>query len=84
MRASLRQRAAGVVINRHPNLSRVEFDRLKATLSNCARYGAASQNRSAVPEFRAHLEGRVAWAASLNPTRAEKLREILKRIDWTS
>ena len=84
MRASLRQRAAGVVINRHPNLSRLEFDRLKATLSNCARYGAASQNRSAVPEFRAHLEGRVAWAASLNPTRAEKLREILKRIDWTS
>jgi len=82
MGSSLRQRAAGVVFNRHPNLSRGEFDRLKATLHNCVRDGAAVQNRDNLSEWRAHLEGRVAWAASLNPSRAEKLRTLLERIDW--
>jgi len=84
MRASLRQRAAGVVINQHPNISRVEFDRLKATLTNCLRHGATSQNRRAGQDLRAHLEGRISWVASLNPARAEKLRKIFERIDWAS
>lgn len=45
MRQGVRQHAAGVVLNVRPNIARAEFDALKATLHNCVRYGAASQNR---------------------------------------
>ncbi|MDI9654127.1 RNA-directed DNA polymerase, partial [Burkholderia cenocepacia] len=65
MRRGTRQQLAGVVVNRHPNLSRDAFDRLKAILTNCIRRGPASQNRDAHPDFRAHLAGRVAHATAL-------------------
>jgi len=41
-----------------PNVVRADFDRLKATLTNCARLGPESQNREGHAEFRAHLESR--------------------------
>ena len=80
MRSGVRQRAAGVILNQHPNVSREDFDRLKATLTNCERHGAAEQNREGREDFRAHLAGRVAWVTALNPKRGEKLRRIFERI----
>jgi RNA-directed DNA polymerase len=82
MRRGARQHLAGVVVNRHPNLARSEFDRLKAILTNCVRYGAASQNREGHADFRAHLQGRVAQAVMLNAGRGEKLKRIFERIGW--
>ncbi len=82
MRQSVRQHLAGLVTNQRINIRRRDFDALKATLTNCARLGAASQNRDAHPYFRAHLEGRVAFVESINPARGRKLREILARIEW--
>jgi hypothetical protein len=82
MNRSIRQHAAGMVINEHPNLARPEWDRLKAILHNCVRQGPAGQNRENLPNFQEHLAGRVAYAASVNPTRAEKLRALYDRIDW--
>ncbi|MCA7994675.1 reverse transcriptase family protein [Burkholderia cepacia] len=82
MRRGMRQQLAGVVVNRHPNLSRDEFDLLKAILTNCIRSGPASQNRDARPDFRAHLAGRVAHAAALNAARGAKLRALFDRIAW--
>lgn len=82
MRRGARQQLAGVVVNRHPNLARDEFDRLKAILTNCIRHGPASQNRDAHPDFRAHLAGRVAHAAALNAARGAKLRALFDRIAW--
>jgi RNA-directed DNA polymerase len=82
MRSGVRQHLAGVVINRHVNPPRPDYDRLKATLTNCLRHGPASQNRDAIPGFRAHLEGRIAFIKMLNPGRAAKLRRLFDQIDW--
>ena len=82
MRAGTRQQVTGVVVNAHPNLARDEYDRLKATLTNCVRHGPASQNRENHPDFRSHLAGRVSHAAMLNPERAVRLQGLLQRIQW--
>ncbi len=76
-----RQQVCGIVVNATPNVSRTEYDRLKAMLHNAARHGPAGQGLTGQ---RAHLEGRVAWVASLNPARGEKLRRRLETIDWTA
>ena len=53
MRRGVRQHAAGIVLNEHPNIRRDELDTLKAILHNCRRFGATSQNRAEHPDFRA-------------------------------
>jgi RNA-directed DNA polymerase len=82
MRAGVRQLVTGVVVNERLNPARDSFDRLKATLHNCVRRGPVSEDREKRPDFRAHLAGRVAQMASLNPARGEKLARIFERIDW--
>lgn len=77
-----RQQLTGVVVNRHPNLARPDYDRLKAILSNCARNGHAGQNRAQHADFRAYLAGRIAWVRSLNPQRALKLQALFDAIAW--
>ncbi|MEM7313271.1 MAG: reverse transcriptase family protein, partial [Planctomycetota bacterium] len=39
MRAGVQQKVGGVVVNEHVNFPRKEYDRLKATLTNCIRQG---------------------------------------------
>jgi RNA-directed DNA polymerase len=80
--AARRQSVCGVVVNVHPNVTRAEYDRLKAILHNVARYGAASQNRAGVSDLKAHLRGRIAWVASLEPNRGAKLRRRFAEISW--
>jgi hypothetical protein len=82
MRQGVRQHLAGLAVNAHLNVKRVEFDRLKAILTNCTRLGPESQNREGHAAFRAHLEGRVGFVESINPARGQRLREILQRIQW--
>ena len=82
MRQGVRQRVAGVVLNERPNVTRDDFDRLKAILHNCATHGPEGQNRGGCADFRAHLAGRVAHVASLNPERGRKLRSVFDRIAW--
>ncbi|MGH8778061.1 reverse transcriptase family protein [Paraburkholderia sp.] len=84
MRRGVRQRLAGVVVNRHPNFARDQFDTLKAILTNCVRQGSASQNRDAHADFRGYLAGRVAHATMLNTARGMKLQSIFDRIAWDS
>jgi retron-type reverse transcriptase len=74
MPAATRQRVTGVVVNRHLNIARPEFDRLKAILHRCAQPG---DGRLADPIFRARLEGKVGWAEAVNPARGAKLRALL-------
>lgn len=62
-----RQRVCGMVVNVAPNLAREEADRLRAILHDAVTHGPEHANRDDRPAFRAHLEGRVAWAAALNP-----------------
>jgi RNA-directed DNA polymerase len=71
-----------VVINQRPNVARREYDNLRALLFNAARLGPESQNRAGHPHFRAHLEGRLSWVASLHPARGQRLRALFERILW--
>ncbi|MEM9138377.1 MAG: reverse transcriptase family protein [Pseudomonadota bacterium] len=81
-RSGGRQMVTGIVVNSHLNVPRDAYDRLKATVHNCLRHGPDAQNRAGHPDFRAHLEGRIAWIAALNPRRAAKLYAVFDRIDW--
>jgi hypothetical protein len=77
-----RQRVCGVVVNERLNAPRREYDILKAMLHNARVLGPGSQNREALPDFRAHLLGRISWIGSLNPHRGEKLRRQFASIAW--
>jgi RNA-directed DNA polymerase len=82
MRRSVRQYLAGTVLNQHLNIPRPDFDRLKATLTNCLRNGHSTQNRDAHPNFREHLAGRISFVRMVNPAKAQKLLDIFNQIDW--
>ncbi|HEX6987275.1 MAG TPA: reverse transcriptase family protein, partial [Planctomycetaceae bacterium] len=82
LRRGQRQTVAGVVVNAKPNVRRDEYDRLKAILHNATKHGAASQNRSGRPDFAAHLRGRIAHVAMLNPHRGAKLLRMYEAIDF--
>jgi hypothetical protein len=83
MRRGVRQHLAGLVVNEKVSVPRAEFDRLKATLTNCVRHGAAAENRDGLADFRAHIQGRIAFVAMVQPERGEKLRRMFEGIDWS-
>jgi hypothetical protein len=80
--AARRQTICHVVVNQKPNLPRAEFDRLKAILHQCVLHGPVAQNRECHADWRAHLQGRLAWAAQLNPAKAQRLQRLFERIVW--
>lgn len=82
MRQSVRQQLTGIVVNARPNIVRKKYERLKATLHNCARFGPATQNRHAIENYRAHLSGQIAYVHMLNVHRTAKLKAIFDRIVW--
>lgn len=82
-RAGRRQSVCGVVVNRHPNLPRDEFDRLKAILHRCIKHGPSAENRAQHAHWQAYLRGRVAWAMQINPVKAARLALLFERIEWT-
>ena len=63
----MRQQVAGIVLNVRPNVRRIEFDRLKAILTNCVRHGPDEQNRDGHADFRAYLAGQIAFLGMINP-----------------
>ena len=68
-------------MNERPNVARSQYDQLRAVLHDAATNGPAAANRSGHPDFRAHLVGRIAWAAT-TPARAEKLHAAFAAITW--
>jgi RNA-directed DNA polymerase len=82
MRRGVRQYLAGLVTNERINVVRADFDRLKATLTNCVRYGPESQNREGHASFRLHLEGRVGFVEMVNSAKGLRLRRIFEQIQW--
>lgn len=83
IRANQRQSVTGVVVNQKVNVSRREFDRLKAILHNCIQLGPDSQNHARHPRFADHLRGRIAHVQRLNASRGEKLLAMFAKIRWT-
>jgi hypothetical protein len=82
MRQGVRQQVAGIVLNARPNLRRRDCELLEAILTNCVRHGPQGQDREGHADFRAHLAGRVAYAAMINPSRGRRLQELFDRISW--
>jgi RNA-directed DNA polymerase len=82
LRAHQRQAVAGVVVNTKTNVSRKDYDQLKAILVNCVRFGPSTQNRERHPNFSAQLQGRIAHVMQLNRRRGEQLSALYRRIDW--
>ncbi len=83
IRNNQRQSVTGVVVNDRTNISRAQFDRIKAILTNCERLGPGTQNRDGHDDFAAHLRGQIAHVAHLNPARGEKLLDVYRRINWS-
>jgi hypothetical protein len=77
-----RQLVTGLVVNERHNVTRPDYDRLRAVLHDAATNGPAAANRSGPPDFRAHLLGLIAWVAATNPARAEKLHTAYAAITW--
>ena len=75
MRSGVRQHLAGLVVNEVCNIKREDYDRLKATLFNCARNGANGEKRDV-------LLGHVSFVESINPARGRKLRALFDAIKW--
>lgn len=82
MRQGVRQQVAGVVVNRKMGIRRRDFDILKAVLTNCARFGPASQDRGATRNFRAHVEGRVRFVEMIDAAKGRRLRALFEKIEW--
>jgi len=82
MRHGARQSLAGIVVNERPNLRRRDVELLEAILFNCVRRGPASQNRDNVPDFRAHLEGRIGYVQMINTEKARRLKALFHLIAW--
>jgi len=82
MRQEARQSLAGIVVNKQINLRRRDFEILEATLTNCVRSGPESQNRRELPDFRAHLEGRIGFAEMVNREKARRLRSLFDAIQF--
>jgi hypothetical protein len=82
--AAQRQTVMGLVVNDTLNVPREDYDRLRAILHDALHHGPAAANRAGHPDFRAHLLGRISWAAATSPTRATKLHRLFAAIDWGS
>ncbi len=82
MTASRQQQLAGIIVNEKLNTPRTEYKQLHAILHNCTQGNPESQNRDKHSDFQTHLQGRIAWMNSLNPTRGKKLQQIFESIEW--
>jgi hypothetical protein len=71
------------VINQHPNISRPDNDRLKATLHNAWVHGPTTQfSERPLTKARQRVQGEIAWIAMVHPKRGERLRETFEKILW--
>ncbi len=77
-----RQKITGIIVNEKLNIDRRYYDRLKAVLTNCARYGAHNQNRTGHTDFYSHLRGSINHVRSLNEAKANTLEHLFQKIEW--
>ena len=79
MQAHQRQQVTGVVLNQRANLSRSDYDALKARLHRLSRNGPAPASE------RARLAGQLQWAGQwLAPSRQAKLQALFDAIVFST
>jgi retron-type reverse transcriptase len=80
MRRHAAQTVTGVVVNDKPSLAREELRRLRAILHRARTEALEAQNRDDRPNFRAWLEGKIAFLSMVRPDVGAKLRAQYKAI----
>jgi len=75
-----RQTVTGIVVNDRLSVPREELRTLRAILHNAQKTGLEAQNRQNVPHFEAHLRGRIAYVAMVEPAKGAKLLAALARV----
>jgi RNA-directed DNA polymerase len=76
------QQVCGLVVNQKPNLTRKNYDQLKAILYNCVRTSPKQQNRLNHANFKEHLAGKIAYLSQINPQKGQKLADLFDQICW--
>jgi retron-type reverse transcriptase len=74
LRRSTAQRVTGLVVNDRPGVPRAVVRRLRAILHHARHEGLDSQNRAGRPDFRAWLEGMIAYVSMVRPEVGARLR----------
>lgn len=81
-----RQKMLGMVVNEHPNIPRDVYRRYRAIVHNCLREGFTvnalrygDEYADTPGSFVSHLQGKFSYFHSVNPVRAARLSETLKR-----
>lgn len=82
MTQAQRQKLVGIVINEKMNIAATDIKKFEAQLFNCVRYGPDSQNITRHPNFRAHLQGKLAHIIDVAPHKARKLIPLFDQINW--
>ncbi|WP_245678155.1 reverse transcriptase family protein [Chondromyces crocatus] len=76
-RAARRQEVTGIVVNDKLSVPRDELRRLRAILHAAKTTGLEAQNREQRPDFEAHIRGKIAYVAMVDPEKAAPLRAAL-------
>jgi retron-type reverse transcriptase len=76
LRPNTAQKVTGLVVNSKPALPRRELRRLRALLHRASSEGLDSQNRDGRPNFRAYLEGKLAYIRMVQPMVGDKLLQL--------
>jgi retron-type reverse transcriptase len=79
MRRASRQEVTGVTVNQKLGVSREDVRQLRAIIHNVGKHGLESQNREQLPNFEAHLRGRIAFVNMVDPAKAKALGAALDR-----
>lgn len=82
MRQGRQQRVTGVVVNNKTNVSRRDYDKLKAILHNCVKRGPHGENHDHHPDFRGWLQGKIAHVSHIGPERGRKLMALFNQVRW--
>ncbi len=78
LRRNAAQRVTGLVVNDRPGVARREARRLRAILHQAGKHGFEAQNRQGRPNFRAWLEGKIAYVGMARPELGAKLQAELR------
>jgi retron-type reverse transcriptase len=80
LRRNTAQRVTGLVVNDKPSVARGDIRRLRAILHRARHEGLDRQNRDGRPQFRAWLEGKIAYIRMVRPEIGAKLLEKLRQL----
>jgi retron-type reverse transcriptase len=80
LRRNTAQRVTGLVVNDRPGVGRKEVRRLRAILHRARTEGLDRQNREGRPNFRAWLEGKIAYVNMVRPEVGARLRKDLEAL----